>query len=156
MLVRQCACSCNLQPSQCWHSKNTSSSENVVPHGAQAGVPCLEVFIARGPDGELRQQASVLRPSAAKAPARMGSSTDVEEALAAGALPVPGHPSPYTFYDVFRPAECVGAEGWPLVGWKCESRRLSFSFVYKQRWWALVHKLLRQLLQNIASSHVQH
>ena len=61
--------------------------------GAQAGVPCLEVFIARGPDGELRQQASVLRPTAAKAPARMDSSTDVEEALAAGALPLPGHPS---------------------------------------------------------------
>ena len=53
-------------------------------HGAQAGIPCLEVFIARGPDGELRQQASVLRPTVAKLPAELPS----EEALAAGALPI--------------------------------------------------------------------
>ena len=77
-------------------------------HGAQAGVPCLEVFIARGADGELRQQASVLRPTAVKSPAKMSSSTDVEEALAAGALRFPGRLSLYTGGD----ASCPGLEVW--------------------------------------------
>ena len=106
-----------------------------VSRGAQAGVPCLEVFIARGPDGALRQQASVLRPTAAKAPARMGSSTDVEEALAAGALPLPEH---CTCCDVFCPAGRDGAVGWALVGWTHGGRLPSFNFVYRQRWCALV------------------
>ncbi len=49
----------------------------------QAGVPCLEVFIAKGQDGQLRQQASVLRAATPPADEAQPSS-DIGEALAAG------------------------------------------------------------------------
>ncbi|KAK9834296.1 hypothetical protein WJX81_004230, partial [Elliptochloris bilobata] len=49
----------------------------------EAGVPCLEVFIAQGADGELRQQASVLRHAAGE-PTKAGPSSSLAEALAEG------------------------------------------------------------------------
>ena len=49
----------------------------------QAGVPCLEVFIAKGQDGQLRQQASVLRAATPPADEAQPSS-NIGEAFAAG------------------------------------------------------------------------
>jgi len=50
----------------------------------QAGIPCLEVFLARGEDGELRQQASVLRAAAKPRAEAAAAPSSIEEALAAG------------------------------------------------------------------------
>lgn len=49
----------------------------------QAGVPCLEVFVAKGQDGQLRQQASVLRAATPPADEAQPSSK-IGEAFAAG------------------------------------------------------------------------
>jgi hypothetical protein len=50
----------------------------------QAGIPCLEVFLARGADGELRQQASVLRAAAKPRAEAAAAPSSIVEALAAG------------------------------------------------------------------------